>query len=375
MEVAEATFSRSSSNIVFAYSVIGRSHEKSRKPCQDSSLCCHESDEKFTYITVADGHGGDQYFRSDLGSRFAIEAGRECLTNGAARKALTDLCPKKDDALLIQKGKGRDRLILQLKERIIGRWNVLVREHYENHPFLDTELNHIPEKYAERYRKNEIIESAYGSTLIAVLWTDTFMLALQIGDGNCVVVDSDGNFTQPIPEDEKCFLNMTTSLCDTEAINAFRHHFTQRHPIALIIGTDGITDSFAGDKGLYNFYRLILISFSQNDNDSEESEKLHDYLPRLSQKGSGDDVSIAMIANRELLRNIDFSVPEETVQEQQVQGNIHITHVVAELQENENDGITGSDMDKPPSDLETVANAAVDIIMGIEVGDMQNKDR
>jgi len=366
MEVAEATFSNPSTHIVFAHSVTGHSHKKSGKPCQDSSACCPESgegDEKFAYIIVADGHGGDQYFRSNLGSKFAVETVRECLTNRAWRKALTDLSIPKDNALPIQIEKERERLIMQLKERIIGRWNVLVKEHHECNPFLDDELCNIPERYAERYRENECIESAYGSTLIAVLWTGTFMLALQMGDGNCVVVDGKGEFTQPIPEDEKCFLNMTTSLCDAEAINAFRHYLSQSFPVAVIIGTDGITDSFAGAKGLYNFYRLILTSFSKNDDDREESEKLLDYLPRLSQKGSGDDVSIAMIANRELLQNIDFSVAEETVREQD---DTPIAQEIDRLPDTKNDGVPESDLNVSATDKD--CSAAADETTDIHVG-------
>ena len=315
MEVAGAP-------IVFAHSAKGRSHDKSGKPCQDFSRCCHELGDdgaKYSCIIVADGHGGDAYFRSDLGSKFAVDAAMECLANKELHRALAYLCHQDDDASPTQreKEKERGRTIQQLKERIIGRWNVSVKNHFESNPFSDNELNGIPAKYAERYRKDESIERAYGTTLISVLWTDAFLLALQIGDGNCVIVDNSGAFSQPLPEDEKCFLNMTTSICDTDAINSFRHYFSQSHPCAAIIGTDGITDSFAGDKWLYNFYRLILTAFSQNDDDTEESEKLADYLPRLSQKGSGDDVSIAMIANRELIKNIDFRVAEEIDRDQE----------------------------------------------------------
>jgi serine/threonine protein phosphatase PrpC len=371
MEVAEAAIQSQSSHIAFAHSAIGHSHKKSQKPCQDNSLCRWESrdgDEKYTYITVADGHGGDQHFRSDLGSKFAVAAGLECMTNRAVRKALADLSLQKNGASPTLREKEREHLILKLKERIIGRWNTLVKKHYEHNSFLDSELCGISEKYAERYRENECIESAYGSTLIAVLWTDAFMLALQMGDGNCVVVNEEGEFTQPIPEDEKCFLNMTTSLCDAEAINSFRHHFSQSLPSAVIIGTDGITDSFAGAKGLYNFYRLILTSFSQSNNDSEESEKLLDYLPRLSHKGSGDDVSIAMIANRELLRNINFSVPEEAVQEQE--NDTPIIQEIGILPESKNHEIPDQDMNEPSSDSQVPSNAATGSHIDIVVGGM-----
>ncbi|MDR2560287.1 MAG: protein phosphatase 2C domain-containing protein [Holophagales bacterium] len=350
MEVAKVASCGPSAYIVFALSKIGHSHKKSGKPCQDSSDCCYElgnGGAKYTCIIVADGHGGDAYFRSDLGSKFAVDAAMECLTKGELHKALTDLCHQNEDATPVQreKEKERGRTIQQIKGRIIGRWNELVKEHFESNPFSEDELSGIPSKYAEKYSKNEGIEHAYGTTLISVLWTDAFLLALQMGDGNCVIVDDGGAFLQPLPEDERCFLNITTSICDTDAINSFRHYFSQNHPCAAIIGTDGITDSFAGDKGLYNFYRLVLTSFSQNDNDNEESEKLADYLPRLSQKGSGDDVSIAMIANRELIKNIDFSEPEDIDQDQE--DDKPIIREIDEAQNNDTNEIPVSNNNVP----------------------------
>ena len=366
MEVADAASSGPSTPIVFAHSAKGRSHDKSGKPCQDSSRCCHELGDdgaKYACIIVADGHGGDAYFRSDLGSKFAVDAAMEYLANRELHRALTNTCHQNDDASLVKSEKERERLIQHQKERIIGRWNVSVKNHFESNPFSDNELSGIPAKYAERYRGNECIEHAYGTTLISVLWTDAFLLALQIGDGNCVIVDDRGVFSQPLPEDEKCFLNMTTSICDTDAINSFHHYFSQSHLCAAIIGTDGITDSFAGDKGLYKFYRLILASFSQNDNDSEESEKLADYLPRLSQKGSGDDVSIAMIANRELIKKIDFSVPEEIDQDQA--DDAPISQEIEEVADSEIDEIPSLGGNSPtfiyPKLIEIVSGSHLDV--------------
>jgi len=381
MEVADTASRGPNASIVFAHSALGRSHGKSGKPCQDSSCCCHEPSDggaKFACIIVADGHGGDAYFRSHLGSRFAVEAARGCLTNRELHKALAELCYQNDDAPPIKKEKERERLIQHIKENVIGRWNVLVKEHLEANPFSDDDLTSIPEKYAARYRKNESIESAYGSTLISVLWTDAFLLALQLGDGSCVIVDDSGEFSQPMPEDERCFLNMTTSICDEDAINSFRHYFSQSHPCVAIIGTDGITDSFAGDKGLYNFYRLILTAFSQNDNDGEESARLANYLPHLSEKGSGDDVSIAMIANKELIKNIDFSVPEEIDQDQEddapinqeieeVQGgeviDINETSEIDDIKEinelTEINDFPNPSNDAPKSDSQILPNAAL----------------
>ena len=56
----------------FAFSVQGYNHIKSDKVCQDSSG--HYSDDSMAVVVVADGHGSDNYPRTDRGSSFAVEA-------------------------------------------------------------------------------------------------------------------------------------------------------------------------------------------------------------------------------------------------------------------------------------------------------------
>ncbi len=46
-----------------------------------------------------------------------------------------------------------------------------------------------------------------------------------------------------------------------------------------------------------NLYKTVLYSFASSDFDSAVTD-LSDYLPRLSAKGSGDDVSIAAVLDR-----------------------------------------------------------------------------
>jgi serine/threonine protein phosphatase PrpC len=294
---------------VFACSVIGASHIKNGKPCQDASF--GEKGKKYRFAAVADGHGGEPYFRSDLGSRFAIEALRSCVFDSSAANALTKLSAHADN---IKTVKEREKIILQIKKSIVNRWNMLVAADIETNPFTDEELDSLPAKYANEYRNGKHVESAYGSTLISVLWTDNFILALQIGDGTCVMLNNEAEFSQPISVDENCFLNVTTSLCDKNVIDSFRHYYSKTAPAAVLIGTDGIDDCFAGAEKLYDFYRVVLSSFNEKDEETAKTE-LKDYFPRLSEKGSGDDISIGIIINNEMLctLKIEKSETEESV--------------------------------------------------------------
>ena len=46
---------------------------KSGKPCQDHSLSWESDDKTVQVAIVCDGHGGDTYVRSDVGSKLAAE--------------------------------------------------------------------------------------------------------------------------------------------------------------------------------------------------------------------------------------------------------------------------------------------------------------
>ena len=296
--------------ISFARSVEGFSHKDSNKPCQDASTSepsiNSRGDVAHRFIAVADGHGDKPYFRSDVGSALAVRAARECMTDGALIDKIDEL-RKSDESTK----KERDGVIQWLKKSILNRWNTLVYEHRDTKPFIEEELAPLPEKYADRYRKGEKIESAYGCTVIAVLLTDSFILAMQIGDGSCVFLDAGGSFSLPVPIDEKCFLNFTSSISDSDAISEFRHHYSESLPVAVIIATDGIDDSFgftdpsASPDRLYDFYRVVLTSFAANQEETA-IEELADYLPRLSEKGSCDDISIGVIADIDSLKKVNL---------------------------------------------------------------------
>ena len=96
-------------------------------------------------------------------------------------------------------------------------------------------------------------------------------------------------------------MNVTTSICDENAAKEFRFCFERTLPAAVFIGSDGIDDCFAGDERLYDFYRLTLRSFAQT-NDQTAVSQLKDYLPTLSEKGSGDDMSVGIIVNTDFAR-------------------------------------------------------------------------
>ena len=272
----------------FHLTVIGATHIKNGTVCQDFSLSCELPDRRIS--VVCDGHGGADYFRSDRGSKLAAAAFTDCMENPDLIAALSAAATEKQ----------RKSRIEQLIKSIIARWNSLVEQDMRQHPFDEDELSGVSEKARRRYEAGERLQAAYGTTLIGAVLAEDFWLGLQIGDGKCVVVSETGEFTQPIPWDEECFLNVTTSLCDENAAKEFRFCFSRTLPAAVFIGSDGIDDCFAGDERLYDFYRVTLKSFAQTDEETAVAQ-LKEYLPTLSEKGSGDDMSVGILVNTDLV--------------------------------------------------------------------------
>ncbi len=268
----------------FAFSKQGHNHIKVDKVCEDASD--HYSDDIMSIAVVADGHGSDNYPRTEHGSYFAVKA--------AIHSIREFVYTVEQDAIDI--AASSEAHLEQLAKNILAHWYGSVEHDVTQYPFSTEELAKVAGKYKRRYLSGEGTEKAYGTTLIAVCETANYWFGLQIGDGKCVCIMPDGSVQEPIPWDDDCQSNVTTSICDSEAIDEFRYCFLEkdRKPIATFIGTDGIDDSYANREELHNLYRSILTIFVEHGSDVGAKE-VEDFLPGLSRKGSGDDVSIAGI--------------------------------------------------------------------------------
>lgn len=275
----------------FNLSVQGASHIKRNKECQDASESYY--DNKMAVAVVCDGHGGDDYIRSADGSKLAAAVAKKNIVNflNTISKEQFWSHPEKN--------------IQNLEASIINAWNEAIYMHFNQTPFTEEELRGVSARAKRKYVQERRIESAYGTTLIAVAMTSEFWFGIHIGDGKCVAVNSEGKFIQPIPWDPKCFLNATTSICDSDALERFRHFYSEKLPAAVFVGSDGIDDCFSNNEQLHNLYKTILYSFGTSAFE-EAKNVLNDYLPRLSAKGSGDDVSIAAMLDFNLVPELEI---------------------------------------------------------------------
>lgn len=294
----------------FNFTSIGASHIKKGIVCQDFSMSINAADYKLAVIS--DGHGGADYFRSDRGSRFAAEAFCRCVEKAFGQSGASD--EASDNTFLKNKARNFSDALTACRtdketeeqmrwfvRSVVMHWNELVENDIAKDPFREEEMTDVSDKMKLRYNNGERVQSAYGATLIGVVVTENFWFGVHIGDGKCVAFSKDGEDSEPIPWDDECFLNITTSICDFNASDEFRYYFGRELPAAVFVGSDGIDDSFGNELNMHNFYRVVISSFA-DESEEKATQSLSDYLPQLSAQGSADDMSVGCILNMDHIR-------------------------------------------------------------------------
>jgi len=292
----------------FAITVTGGSHKKTGKCCQDASFKSESS--SVSIAVVADGHGDNNCFRSDKGAKLAVACVAKGIEEfvkihkssfyiGFFRKKET---PPKSDF---------DKSIKDLVKHIIAEWQIKVEEDYKANPFTQQELEDTDEKYRKRYEGGNGLNKVYGTTLIATAITDDYWLGIHIGDGRLTALYPDGSFNQPVPWDEKCYLNVTTSICDDDALEQSRIYFSYNNektpPAIVFICTDGIDDNYpveGNENHLYKLYRTIALTFVK-DGFASTYEQLIELADAFATKGKGDDTSIAGFIDMEAIKKAE----------------------------------------------------------------------
>lgn len=253
--------------MIFNSTVIGASHLQAGTECQDASLVWHNRSGSLQIACVSDGHGGAQYINSSVGAKLACRAAASTLREvGCSVKRL----PRD-----VAKAESMTQAVCR---SILARWHEGVN-----------------------MLRGEDDVKTFGCTLIAYLQTPEYWLALQIGDGKFAVLDGNGGWSQPIPWDDRCIINFTTSMCDEEAACEFRIAFGISTPEAIFLSSDGIDSTFEDGELLYNFYAHVMDS-ALEDGRKKILADMPKCLSHFSEIGSRDDMSLAVIINRKSKR-------------------------------------------------------------------------
>ena len=254
----------------FAVSVRGASHEDSGTPCQDSARVLIT--ERLAVAAVSDGHGSEKHFRSASGSEMAARV---------ALRSVTDFCERNGSLGAVFRSDPREAA-RRIAGNIICGWNDEIAAHLRFSPLTPQERS-IFEKYGGLQP-----EVMYGATLLLAAVDENGVFGLQIGDGTFTLETASG-IGLPMPEDERLVGNLTTSLCDCDAINSFRSFWQEGEILGVTLSSDGLINSFLSRDDLLSFAGRTS-HLSQQD-----IPALSEHLRERSVAGSRDDISVAVI--------------------------------------------------------------------------------
>lgn len=314
--------------ITFYTQALGSSHLASKKPCQDNGT--HYNKDEVCIAIVCDGHGGESYVRSDKGSCIAAEVAKNKILEFIKSIPVETFTGKKNavtvvptrDPRIDKEGHKRDISMLSESEMELLKQNILYTKEVELYPEMeslfrglftdiyeswktkikdDAQVNPFSSKEKEKLGSSHI-EKAYGTTLMAAVHTPNYWFAFHIGDGKLYACDKLMKWYEPVPWDCNCFLNVTTSLCDHSPVGEFRYAFdgTGNCPLAFALGSDGIDDTFIKTELIHKFYSQLLCVVNEREQKEVES-LLTKSLSDLSKRGSHDDMSVAVIIDKDNL--------------------------------------------------------------------------
>lgn len=259
-------------------SVRGASHERSGKPNQDAVRVVQAGGSVPGLVAaVCDGHGGNRYVRSDVGSRLGAETACEL-----GKRALKDLGTAPGSEAVSA------YLLNELAPAIVERWRDQVLRHVADAPFTAEEA-----QAAGGVVLDDDPHISYGCTLVLAVASKEWVGLLQIGDGDAVVVNG-AVATEPVPGDERLVGGETTSLCLPGAAGDARAAVLSAPlPETVMLSSDGYANSFASPTWFQDAGLDMRDQLARNGLDGVES-RLAGWLADSAVAG-GDDVSMALL--------------------------------------------------------------------------------
>jgi hypothetical protein len=269
----------------------GESHKENGLPCQDAVF--FKQYKNGGIIAVADGHGSEKHFRSAAGSACAVETASNAIFEFSQllRGELESANKGSADLKRLVSRSSREAQIKQIERSIITRWRSAVLEHFGKNPLNETERERCA-KLELDYTNADTQVRFYGTTLLAAMFKREYWFALQIGDGRCVIIDTQGKARFPGIDDEALGFGKTTSLCDSKAAENFREIYGEAPIKGITVATDGVTDSFIPDAYL-EFHEKLYADFCLNA--KMASDGVEKGISVWAANGSRDDAAMSGI--------------------------------------------------------------------------------
>lgn len=286
-------------------SVQGYSHLRSNKKNQDSfNIFPNEEISSPPIIfALSDGHGGEKYYHSDIGSRFAVESAIEILSEFIKSPLINEINAENIEEMnKIIKDTVCQDIVKSWRKRIFSLGN------------RDDSRGRTDDIHREKNRPSIIDKQLepYGSTLLIGVIGLNCGIFIQLGDGDIILLYEEDQIIRPIPKDENLIANETYSLC----LPAAEHYFkvncilfgdenemdNTSYPSLIMLSTDGYSNSYTSDEN----FEKVLIDLSKLIFENPEGlqsgiknikDNLESWLQETSKLGSGDDITVGLMVN------------------------------------------------------------------------------
>ena len=263
--------------------VKGATHVRNQMPCQDNKKIIKISDE-ITIIALADGHGSSKCPRSDRGSMIAVNSFYHIM-----KKYLEIYGEDEEDITHLMTFLNREGDV-RFAQDVCEEWQARVKQSFYKNKVegMTNEDGSI---------KWPSVFSLYGTTLLGMLITDSFVFSFQIGDGDISAVTKDE--VEPLVEPEKFLGTETHSLskqdaCRKAVTSVHRLEAESRESYMYILSTDGFANSYTSDKEYQKTCRDYLQMIRKYGIDVVQ-KNLKKWLTETSELGCGDDITVVMV--------------------------------------------------------------------------------
>ena len=265
--------------IVFGESVQSASHKRVEMECQDSYKRV-EFDDGTVIMAVADGHGSKSCPYSKTGSKIAVNVFCKVMTDFYNNYA------NNLDMLMTYLNREGDTKVAQAVD---DEWKKRILDAHQKHK------REVPKTDDGEKNKVEIYKQ-YGTTLVGLLITSTFLFGFQIGDGDMIYVTDTG--VEQILVSDKILGTETHSLSKVEAWNKAitvvrRKDNSEKLPALYMLMTDGFANSYKNEE---EFRKTCADYFSMTKEYGIKtiSANLKEWLIETTEQGCGDDITLLM---------------------------------------------------------------------------------
>jgi serine/threonine protein phosphatase PrpC len=262
---------------IFNHSCVGYSHLKNNKPCQDYSAS-YKDNERYI-ITCCDGHGGEQYVRSQYGSK-------------AASDAVISVFKSLDKSFFLRKD--NEQLAEQIKLLILCEYNKYVERELGARPIKNSELLNLNEEEKDVLKLDP--EKAYGTTLSGAMIYKNKLIVVCIGDTEALGVRK-GKIVRLFDNSNDPVGNVTYSMSQEDAYKYMQVVIMNVKDVdGVILCSDGLSSPY---QTYDNFHKSFINPMVKTVLTSQSFQSIFQWVNEIAlSKGVGDDVSLSFLLDR-----------------------------------------------------------------------------